>query len=211
VEWSYVESWREQRWPEIGDLDGLIVLGGEMNADDDLGYPFMARVRDYTFAALQGGVPVFGICLGAQVLARALGARVRPAPVREIGFSKVTATPAGELDPVLAPFAPAASVFQFHEDLFELPAGAELLFTGDTVRNQAFRFGEAAYGVQFHFEVDAAIIADWCDETPRLEEDWGTTKEALLAGSDPHFAAQGRMGADAVARWLELVEHKAHD
>lgn len=205
IPWRYVETWHEDEWPNLENVSGLIVLGGEMNADDDIGYPFMRSVREYTAAALQREIPILGICLGAQVLARVLGANIGPSPVREIGFRKVTATAAGEADPILSPFAPVAQVFQFHEDAFDLPEGAELLFAGDTLANQGFRYGNNAYGVQFHFEVTAQIIARWCDETPALEETWGTTKEALLAESIPHLEAQGRMGTETVRRWLDLL------
>lgn len=176
-----------------------------MNADDLDGYPFLRDVRSLVGAAVAAEVPVLGVCLGAQVLTRALGAEVRPAPRREIGFLPVKATSAGMDDPVLAAFAPTAMVFQFHEDECELPPGAELLFEGEDVRVQAFRAGANAYGVQFHFEVTPEIIAAWCDEVPDLEEGWGRSKEAIVAEAEHHLDAQAVAGRAAASHFLRLI------
>jgi GMP synthase (glutamine-hydrolysing) len=191
--------------PDVSEVSGLIVLGGEMNADDLERYSFLRAVRDLVGEAVDGGVPILGVCLGGQILTRAMGADVTPAPRREIGFLPVKATAAGMDDPVLASFAPEAKVFQFHEDACELPAGAELLMEGEDVPVQAFRVGETAYGVQFHFEVTPEIIAAWCDEVPDLEESWGRPKEAVVAEAEDHLQAQQAAGRDAAAAFLELL------
>lgn len=135
-------------------MGGLIVFGGEMNVDEIEAHPYLLRERQLMADALARGVPVLGICLGAQMLARVLGAPVRRAPVRELGFKPVRLTQAGTTDPLLGAFGRSACVFQWHEDTFDLPKGAELLAAGDTVTNQAFRHGDRAWGVQFHFEVN---------------------------------------------------------
>jgi GMP synthase (glutamine-hydrolysing) len=158
---------------------GLVVLGGPMNADETDRYPFLDREVAWLQAAVDCRVPVLGICLGAQLLAKALGAPVYRNPVPEIGWSDVTVTPAGQADPLLRHLAPAATVFHWHNDTFDLPAGAVLLAASTGCRNQAFRFGTNAYGVQFHPEITAAILDDWlaalpapartaiCRQTPR--------------------------------------------
>jgi GMP synthase (glutamine-hydrolysing) len=203
--WRYVDAWSSDGLPDVSEVSGLIVLGGEMNADDLDGYPFLQEVRSLVRSAVDAEVPVLGVCLGAQVLTRALGARVRPAPVREIGFLPVKATDAGMDDGVLAAFTPAATVFQFHEDECELPAGAELLLEGEDVRVQAFRAGPSAYGVQFHFEVTPEIVAAWCDEVPDLEQGWGRSKEAVVAEAERHLDAQTMAGRQVARAFLELV------
>ncbi len=134
-----------------------------------------------------------------------MGAEVRPAPRREIGFLPVKATAAGMDDPVLAPFAPEAKVFQFHEDACELPEGAELLMEGEDVPVQAFRVGETAYAVQFHFEVTPEIITAWCEEVPDLEQSWGRSKEAVLAEAKTHLGAQQAAGREAADAFLKLL------
>ena len=107
-------------------MSALIVLGGEMNVDALDRHPFLRQARTLVRAAVDAGRPMLGVCLGAQILTRAMGAEVRAGPRREIGFLPVKATAAGMDDPVLAPFAPEAKVFQFHEDTCELPEGAAL-------------------------------------------------------------------------------------
>jgi GMP synthase (glutamine-hydrolysing) len=206
LDWRYLDVWgKAEAVPRAADISGLIVLGGEMNADDLDSYPFLRSVRTLMEEAVRAELPVLGVCLGAQILTRAMGAVVTPSPIREIGFLAVKATEAGMSDAVLEPFAPESSVFQFHEDECELPAAAELLFEGETVAVQAFRVGERAYGVQFHFEVTRGVIADWCDETPDLEQTWGTSKSDILDEAGEHLESQQRAGKEATRRFLSIV------
>ena len=194
--------------PEVSEVSGLVVLGGEMNADDLEDYSFLRRVRELVREAVEEEVPVLGVCLGAQILTRAMGAEVRQAPRREIGFLPVKATAAGMDDPILAPFAPEANVFQFHEDACELPVGAELLMEGEDVSVQAFRIGKTAYGIQFHFEVTIEMIAAWCDEIPDLEESWGRSKQDVIADAEPHLTTQRAAGLRAADAFLKLLRTK---
>jgi GMP synthase (glutamine-hydrolysing) len=203
--WTYFDVWTGAEWPDLGELSSLIVLGGEMNADSIDDYPFLDRSRRFLADAVERDVPALGICLGAQLLARALGAEVTPLHTKEVGFIDITATSAGRDDPVLSPFAPVTPVFLFHEDALDLPHGAELLFRGEIVPNQAFRYGRAAYGVQFHLEVTEDIISDWCDETPDLEGDWGVTKDQVMKEAEKFLPAQQEAGRAAVRRFAALV------
>ncbi len=209
VSWRYVDPWRGDDLPDLGETSGLIVLGAAMNADQVDQFPWLLEVRALMRQAVEADRPVLGVCLGAQLLARAIDADVLRAPeaVREIGFREVEVLPAGVDDALLAAFAPAAMVFQFHEDACELPAGAELLATNDDTAVQAFRVGDRAYGVQFHFEVTAREIATWCDETPpdELRNVWGTTKEALLAEAVSHLGAQQEAGRRVAAAFVEQI------
>jgi GMP synthase (glutamine-hydrolysing) len=208
IPWRYVDAWASDEMPDVSEVSGLIVLGGEMNADDLDGYSFLRRVRNLTQEAVDNDVPILGVCLGAQILTRAMGAQVRQAPRREIGFLPVKATAAGMDDPVLAPFAPEANVFQFHEDACELPVGAELLMEGEDASVQAFRIGKTAYGIQYHFEVTIEIIAAWCDEVPDLEESWGRSKQDVIADAEAHFSAQRAAGLRAADAFLKLLRTK---
>jgi GMP synthase (glutamine-hydrolysing) len=205
VPWRYLDVWSDPDPPSASDASGLIVLGGEMNVDQLDRHPFLTDVRRLTLDALEGHKPILGICLGAQVLARVLGSEVHPSPVKEIGFHPVRATAEGSRDPVMSPFAPQARVFQFHEDACDLPDGAQLLFTGEEVSVQAFRMGEIAYGIQFHFEVTGKEIAAWCDETPDLQEGWGASKEKLMSEANASLARQQDSGKEATRRFLKLL------
>jgi GMP synthase (glutamine-hydrolysing) len=149
------------RWPGLDEISGLVVFGGEMNVDETDRYPYLLIQRRLMRRAVDTGLPVLGICLGAQMLARALDARVYRSPVRELGFKPVRLTDAGRRDVLLGAFRTGDRVFQWHEDTFELPHGAELLASGDDVAVQAFRLGGNAWGVQFHFEVDAPGVEAW--------------------------------------------------
>jgi GMP synthase-like glutamine amidotransferase len=168
------------RWPDLEEIGGLIVFGGEMNVDETGQHPYLLTQRDLMRRAVDAGLPVLGICLGAQMLARALDARVYRAPVRELGFKTVRLTAAGQGDTLLSAFQTGNRAFQWHEDTFDLPAGAELLATGDDVPHQAFRFGRTAWGVQFHFEVDARGVEAWLRAAePTLSRDWKRSADEI--------------------------------
>jgi len=168
------------RWPELEEIGGLIVFGGEMNVDQTEQHPYLLAQRDLMRRAVDAGLPVLGICLGAQMLARALDARVYQAPVRELGFKPVRLTAAGQGDALLSAFQTGDRVFQWHEDTFDLPDGADLLVAGDDVPNQAFRFGRRAWGVQFHFEVDAQGVEAWLRVAePTLSRVWKRTADEV--------------------------------
>jgi GMP synthase (glutamine-hydrolysing) len=208
ADWTYLDVFDTVEWPDVDDIRGIVALGGGMNVDRVDTYPFLQQSRELLRAAVDRSVPVMGICLGAQMLARALGAEVKQAPSRVVGFRKVTATPEGMDDPVLAPFAPESKVFYFHEDAFDLPDGAELLFSGPTVANQAYRFGESAYGVQWHLEVNQEIVSDWCNETPILESEWGVTKAEVLKEAEAMLPAQQDAGRKTMVNFARLCESR---
>jgi len=146
---------------DIGRYHGLIVLGGPMSANDGERYPHLDREVEVIREVVGAGIPVLGICLGAQLIARALGARVRRNRVKEIGWYKVRPTEKGRSDPLFAKFNGAEQIFQWHGDTFALPHGAEHLAESEECANQAFRIGDCVYGVQFHLEADQALIERW--------------------------------------------------
>jgi len=179
------------RWPALDEIGGLIVFGGEMNVDEVQQHPYLLRERDLMHDAVQRGLPVLGICLGAQMLARALGARVYRAPVRELGFKPVRVTEAGFTDPPMGAFGMRPCVFQWHEDTFDLPSEATLLAVGDAVVNQAFRYRANAWGVQFHFEVDREGVEAWLRAAgPSVEEVWERSADEVREELAIHLAGQ---------------------
>jgi len=178
-------------WPDLAEIGGLIVFGGEMNVDQVDRYPYLLTQRRLMHSAVDAGLPVLGICLGAQMLARALDARVVRAPVRELGFKPVRLTEAGRHDPLLGAFNNGDRVFQWHEDTFDLPEGALLLAAGDDVPVQAFRFATTAWGVQFHVEVDREGVEAWLRAAePNLERAWNRTADEVRRELDTHLEAQ---------------------
>jgi GMP synthase (glutamine-hydrolysing) len=146
---------------DLGRYNGLVVLGGPMNVDQSADYPHLVTEIAAIREALRLKVPVLGICLGAQLLAAALGARVRPNPVREIGWYRLQPAAAARDDRLFRHFDGSQHVFQWHAYTFELPPGAVHLASTEACEHQAFRFGERAYGLQFHLEADEALIQRW--------------------------------------------------
>jgi GMP synthase (glutamine-hydrolysing) len=202
-----VRAWEDTQWPNPEDIGGLLLLGGDMSAEDVDNYPFLRGVHGFTEATAERGSPVLGICLGAQILALVLGGQVRRSPRVELGFTALDATDEGKGDPILGRFAGDVAVFQWHEDTFSLPPAATLLLSGGGF-HQAFRSGAALYGAQFHFEVTERDVAAWIEATPaaRLQEYWGWSRDDLLAEASIKLPAQQKAGRDAFRRWAEMVE-----
>jgi GMP synthase (glutamine-hydrolysing) len=148
------------------EVAGAVVMGGPMNVDEVERFPALATEREWLAAAVEREMPVLGICLGAQLLARALGAEVRPGE-REVGFAPVEIAKAD--DPLLGRLAPGAEVLHWHGDCFDLPAGAEHLASSDRTACQAFRAGNA-WGVLFHPEADFALVEAWLEEPTMIAE-----------------------------------------
>ena len=196
-----VEAWRETKWPGAEEVGALVVLGGTMNVDELDAYPFLRSSRTLMADAIERGVPVMGVCLGSQMMARALGGDVFRAEPRNAYFSPIAVAD----DPVLAPFASGTPVLQFHEDTFSLPPGAVALARSErSGLLQAFRYGTNAYAIQFHFEVDTAILEGWCRNVgdDALQAEWGVSSAELLADAERHLSEQERAGRALLDRFL---------
>ncbi len=155
--------------PAVDGYRAVVSMGGPMNVYEDHAYPFLREEAEFLREAIEAGVPVLGICLGAQMIARACGAKVTKAPVEEIGWYPVHITTEGRADELFWDFPSQLQVFQWHGDTFEVPEGGSLLFKAPLCRNQAFRY-KNAYGLQFHLEVTEALLRDWFDNDKRLKE-----------------------------------------
>jgi GMP synthase (glutamine-hydrolysing) len=147
--------------PDVRRYHGLVVLGGPMNVDQTDQYPYLTVERDAIRKAVEASIPILGICLGAQLIASALGARVTRNRVKEIGWYDVKPTSAAREDPLFAHFKKTEKIFQWHGDSFSLPADAVHLAESEECVNQAFRYGDCVYGLQFHLEADEALIRRW--------------------------------------------------
>ncbi len=156
---------------ELGNLAGVVVLGGPMGVHDDELHPWLADERRLITDATDLARPVLGVCLGAQQLARALGAEVTTGTEPEVGAGVVELTAAGRKDPVLGPEydglrGTVLPCVHWHQDTFSLPDGAVHLAATRAFPHQAFRWGDRAYGFQFHLEVDEALARKWESELP---------------------------------------------
>jgi GMP synthase (glutamine-hydrolysing) len=167
----YVNFGREpDARPSLDGYAGLIVLGGPMSVNDAARHRHLTTEMTVIGEALARDMPILGICLGAQLLAATLGARVRRSPHREIGWHDVAPTAAGRRDALLGGFGASERLFQWHSDTFDLPAGAEHLATSPRCEAQAFRYGRSASGVQFHLVVDEPLIERWLRVPVHREE-----------------------------------------
>jgi len=145
--------------PDPAAAAGLIFMGGAMCANDDL--DFLRQELDLIRSAALGGQPVLGVCLGAQLIAKAIGGRVLRNAVQEIGWLPVHVSEGGASDPIFRRLEPSTEVFHFHNDTFDLPPGATHLASSDACPNQAFRYGESIYGLQFHPEMTPGMMTEW--------------------------------------------------
>ncbi len=199
--WRYVDWFQdaEAEAPWRGAA-GLIFMGGPMSANDDLGY--LRREMTLIEKAWRAGKPVLGVCLGAQLIAKAAGARVYRNAVKEIGWAPIFFTDAAGRDPLFAGLGRSEVVFHWHGETFDLPAGAEWLAWTPACRNQAFRLDPWVWGLQFHLEVTPEMIADWC----AAAENQADVRE-LPASPDPweHAERLARLAALVFGRWADLA------
>ena len=182
VEFRYLDCFDE--FPcsfDCKNIWGLVVLGGTMNVDEVQKYPFLGDEIQWIRQTVEAGIPLLGICLGSQLLAKAFGARVYPGPIKEIGWYPLELTVAAAEDRLFAGCGPNLTVFQWHGDTFDLPQGSVHLAQSPFCRNQAFRIGPWAYGLQFHIEMTAGMIEDWLSESVNCGE------LALLDYIDPQL------------------------
>lgn len=148
----------------LEDAAGMVLLGGPMNVDQVEAYPFLRKELDWIRRAVDREMPLLGICLGAQLLAKAMGKRVYRNAIKEIGWYEIEILPGAENDRLFQGRGPIETVFQWHGDTFDLPDGAVHLARGATCVSQAFRVGPSAYGVQFHVEMTSELIEEWLRE-----------------------------------------------
>lgn len=194
--------------PSLDGYHGLVVLGGPMNVDETDRYPHLDIEVKLLREALRRDFPILGICLGAQLLARALGAQVRPGPEKEIGWYDLQITQAAKDDPLLGHFGATETVFQWHGDTFDIPEGAQLLASSPGCAHQAFRFGQCAYGLQFHLEVDAPMIHRWLqvpgNQQEILELEGRIDPEQIRLDTPKHIPGLDKLSRDCFTGFVRL-------
>lgn len=189
--------------PDAGGLDGAIALGGSLNVYD----PRLLETRRWILNAVLRGLPFLGVCLGGQLLASALGARVERAARPELGIHDIFLTDAAKQDALFEGLPRRLTVFGWHEDCFDLPPGAVPLAGSIRCTDQAFRFGVAAYGLQFHPEVRARQLARWVG-LPGYRSLFGgdaAAGAALVAELERGAPQLDRLAGRLVERWLALA------
>jgi GMP synthase-like glutamine amidotransferase len=194
--------------PDWREFDAIVAMGGPMSASDDAELPWLTDEKRLIAEAVRAGRPFWGVCLGVQLLAASLGARVYPGADPEVGLLPVQLTDDGRADPVFAGYDDDLVTLQWHGDTFELPTGAVRLASSPAYANQAFRF-ERAYGVQFHLEVSGEMAREWAqvpEYVASLERTLGADRApAFLAAIEENAADMRSAGRWLFERWLDRV------
>ncbi|HBO96460.1 MAG TPA: GMP synthase [Candidatus Omnitrophica bacterium] len=202
-----LDLYKGDRLPGTFDhLDAVVSLGGPMNVYEEDKYPFLKEENVFLRGVLERGIPFMGICLGGQLIAKASGSKVGRSPEKEIGFSPVQLTAAGKKDPLFQGVAEPLDVFQWHEDMFEVPAAGTLLASSPACPHQAFRVGPCAYGVQFHIEITDQSIREWSDAYfPAGDRTFAEKKKAMLADYQKKKDQFHDVADKIYANFLEII------
>ncbi len=172
--------------PSVNDIDALIVMGGNMNVDEEAIYPWLQQEKAFIKAAIDAGKKVMGICLGSQLVAAACGSKVYPDREKEIGFFPIQFNTAALLHPLFSHFNNTYTVFQWHGDTFDLPENAWLIASSAACKHQGYLIGNNVLGLQFHFEMNETILSDmFMHDGKELEEkgNYIQTKAAVQNGT----------------------------
>lgn len=187
--------------PSIESFTHLVVLGGPMAVYEMHLYPYLREEARFIERAAGSGKSILGVCLGSQMLAHVLGAKVYAGPEKEIGWYEVALTDDGMKDKCMSSLSIGgrnrAEVFQWHGDTFDLPSGAVRLASSEIYPNQAFRYGERIYGLQFHIEVTPRIVTGW------LENEKGVPLRSIASDSDRIYSRYRIRADDFYSRFFE--------
>ena len=200
---TYLDAARDPIARRVRDRDPelLVVLGGPVGAYEDDLYPVLGVEKTLIRERVSSGRPVLGICLGAQLIAAALGSRVYPGPVKEIGWAPVTLSAAGAGSPLAELTGP---MLHWHGDTFDLPAGATHLASTPDCRNQAFAIGAHVLGLQFHPEVRGEAIESWLiGHAAEIGSSPGVSVENLRADTSRYAPALGDRSQRFLDQWLD--------
>ncbi len=200
--------------PDWRGFDAVVAMGGPMSATDDATLPWLTAEKQLIGEAARAGTPYWGVCLGVQLLAASLGARVYRGPEPEVGLLPVEITDEGRADPVFGTAPDGLVTLQWHGDTFDLPDGAVRLAGSTAYPNQAFRFA-SAYGVQFHLEVTPEMAREWAT----VPEYSASLEQTLGPGTAPSFLGRIEARADEMLghgralfeRWLDHIVQPALD
>jgi GMP synthase (glutamine-hydrolysing) len=208
AEYRYLDLFQEvPRQLPLDQAAALVVMGGPMSVHDVDKYPFLAAEVDWIQQAVRQQLPMLGICLGSQLLAKAIGAKVYPNGIKEIGWYRLKMLPTTAEDPLFADCETTETVFQWHGDTFDLPPGAVHLAQSALCKHQAFRAGPCAWGLQFHIEMTPEMVDAWlsepdnCGELAQLDY---LDAAAIRAAAPREFPKMQQLGRRVLSRFAAM-------
>ena len=203
---EYVRTFKGEKIPgEVGEGDGLIIMGGPMGVYEQDRYPFLRQEIHLIEQALRERKPLLGVCLGSQLLAATLGAKVTKGKQKEIGWYPVTLSQQAKADPLWQEVESPFTAYHWHGDVFELPRGAEPLASSALTPCQAFRYGDNVYGFLFHMEVTEKIIREMVQTfTQELQEE-NVDGRQIVKAVKSHLPRLQNIGRDVFRRWAGLL------
>ncbi len=197
---------KDQLPNSLKDIEAVVVLGGPMNVYEEKKYPFLKKENDFLKNILEEKIPFLGICLGSQLLARAAGARVGRSPVKEVGFSTAQLSDDGKKDPLFEGVSEKFDVYQWHEDMFEVPKEGSLLAFSSGCPHQAFKVGAQAYGLQFHVEITDISIREWSDSYIKENLDDKSLKDQMLMDYKKKQRRFNKTAKTIYSNFLKIIE-----
>jgi GMP synthase (glutamine-hydrolysing) len=202
----FIRSFQNEPVPkEMGDAAGLIIMGGPQSTYEQKKFPYLRHEIRLIEGALKQAKPVLGVCLGSQLLAATLGAKVYPGRQKEIGWNRVTPTDFAASDPLFAGVPRSFFGFHWHGDIFNLPHGATLLASSALTANQAFRSGKNAYGLLFHMEITRPQIDSMVETFSDELRAAGLSGSAIKLNANTHLEQLQKIGQGVFSQWVVLL------
>ena len=201
---AYTKFFDDGVLPETADVDAVIAMGGPMSVNDEAAFPWLSEEKAFLRECIEAGKPTLGVCLGAQLIAAALGAEVGPSPEREIGWFETRRVPTLSQASLELPerFVP----LHWHGEMFAIPAGAQRLASSAGCPNQAFSFGPTVLGFQFHLEATPESVRGMVDSLSDYREPgkWVRDADALLEGAMEHSEASNTLLRKIFDQWIPV-------
>jgi len=204
--WQYVRTFRGEPVPrDMSNASALIVMGGPMGVYETDRYPYLRAEMKLVECAIRDRKPVLGVCLGSQLLAAALGAKVVKGRAMELGWHRVTLTPQGKADSLFRGLPDSFDAFHWHGDVFDLPRYAVALASSEQTPLQAFRYGDNAYGLLFHIEATEESVGSMCREFAADLKSGGIDGDKIVADTPDRIAKLSPIADAVFTRWANPI------